>query len=294
MFKKVIWLLLVSTIVLTTFFSCGQKKERGKKEQIVTVLVDSVKKREMKQFLDLSGQLVGREEVKVFSDLPGKVASIKVVEGQYVTKDTVIAYIDRSQVGMDYALAPVRSPISGYILSIYVVQGQLVAAGSVPIASVGNLNNMDVVISVPEKYLKDIKIGQKLYLKVNTYPDINFEGDIYRRDLSVDPVSRTLTVRGRIYNPQGKLFSGMYGDVSILLRYEPSIIVIPASAIVRINDEDGVYVNENNVARFRKIKIAFSYKDNVAIKEGLKEGEEIVIFGREFLKDGTPINPVKE
>ncbi len=293
MFKRMLVLMIVLTMVLTLFYSCG-KKQREFKRDSVTVLVDSVKRKEMSQYLDLSGQIVGREEVKIFSELPGKIASIKVVEGQYVTKDTIVAYLDRSQVGMDYALAPVRSPISGYILSIYVVPGQLVAAGSVPIASVGNLNNMDVVISIPEKYLKDVRIGQKLYLKVNTYPDEVFEGDIYRQDLAVDPVSRTLTVRGRIYNPKGKLFSGMYADVSILLKKEPSIIVIPSSALVKIEDEYYVFVNENNIAKLRKVRIGFNYKENVAIREGLNEGEEIVVFGREFLKDGTPINPVKE
>ncbi|MGC8766014.1 MAG: efflux RND transporter periplasmic adaptor subunit [Brevinematia bacterium] len=293
--RKSLTLLLLLVFVVLAFYSCGQKKGKWGKEQVVSVLVDSVKKKEMKQFLDLTGQLVGREEVKVFSDLPGRVASIRVVEGQYVAKDTVIAYVDRSQPGVEYALAPVKSPISGYVLSIYVVPGQLVSAGTVAIASVGNINNMDVIISVPERYVKDIKIGQKIYLKVTAYPDEIFEGEIYRKDMAVDPVSRTLTVRGKIYQSKGKLFSGMYGDVSILLREEPSIVVVPMSAIIKTEDNEfAVYVNENKKAVVRKVKIAFTYKENAAILEGLREGEEIVTFGREFLKDGTPINPLKE
>jgi multidrug efflux pump subunit AcrA (membrane-fusion protein) len=296
MLKKSQILILLFVILITGIYSCGQKKgKRFGKEEAVSVLVETVKKREAKQFLDLTGQLVGREEVKVFSDLPGRVASIRVIEGQYVTKDSVIAYIDRSQVGMEYALAPVKSPISGYILSIYVVPGQLVAAGSVPIASVGNIQNMDVIISVPEKYISDIKIGQKLFVKVSAYPDEIFEGEIYRKDLAIDPVSRTLTVRGKIYQSKGKLFSGMYVDVSILLREESSIIVVPMSALVKTEDNEyAVYVNENNRAILRKVKVAFTYKDNAAISDGLKSGEEIVTFGREFLKDGSPINPLRE
>jgi len=295
MYKKGIFVSILIVIMITMFFSCGKKTGKWGKEQVVSVLVDTVKKKEMKKFLDLTGQIVGREEVKVYSDLPGKVSSIRVTEGQYVAKDTIIAYIDRSQVGMEYALAPVRSSISGYVLSIYVVPGQLVAAGTVPIVSVGNINNMDVVISVPEKYISDVKIGQKFFVKVTPYPKETFEGEIYRKDLAIDPVSRTLTVRGKINNSSGKLFSGMYADVSILLRSEASIVVIPLSAVIKTADnEDAVYVNENNKAVVRKVKIAFSYKDNAAIVEGLKEGEEIVIFGREFLKDGVPINPIRE
>lgn len=293
--KRLLFFLVTFLLLGGIFYSCGNKKEGRKKDEVVSVLVGSVKKREMKKFLDLTGQLVGREEVKVFSDLPGKVASIKVKEGQYILKDGIIAYIDRSQVGMEYALAPVKSPISGYILSIYVVPGQLVAAGSVPIASVGNLKNMDVVISVPERYINEVNIGQKVYLKVSAYPDRVFEGEIYRRDLAVDPLSRTLTVRAAISNPEGKLFSGMYGDVSILLRHEKSIIVIPTSALIKTEDgDDAVYINENNRAVVRKVKVAFTYKDEAAISDGLKEGEEIVTFGREFLKNGTPINPLRE
>ncbi len=295
MSKKPILIIFILVVLIPGLYSCGQKKRKWGKEQTVSVLVDTVKKKEMKKFLDLTGQLVGREEVKVFSDLPGKLASIRVTEGQYVAKDMIIAYIDRSQPGMEFALAPVRSPISGYVLSVYVVAGQLVSAGTIPIASVGNINNMDVIISVPEKYISEINIGQKFYVKVTAYPDEIFEGEIYRKDLAIDPVSRTLTVRGKIYNTKGRLFSGMYADVSILLRSESSIIVVPMSAIIKTeNNEDGVYINDKNKAVIRKVKIAFTYKDNAAIAEGLSEGEEIITFGREFLKDGTPINPIRE
>ncbi|MCX7882757.1 MAG: efflux RND transporter periplasmic adaptor subunit [Brevinematales bacterium] len=296
MISKHYHLLIISLIMLSISLVTGCGRNRQPREQeAITVLVQKAKVQPFQQFIDLNGQIAGRNEVKVYADVSGKIAQILVKEGSYVSKGAVIAYIDRAQVGAEYALAPVKAPISGYITAVSVVLGQMISPGTVPVASIGSLTEMDVLISLPERFVQQVEIGQTTYIKVAAYPNERFVATIYRKDLAVDPTSRTLTVRAQIQNPGGKLLSGMFADVSILVRESSKSIVIPASALVELeNNRQAVYIHQNNVARLRPVKVAFAYKDQVAIQEGLNVGEEVVIYGKEFLKDGTPIYPVEE
>ncbi|URA09272.1 efflux RND transporter periplasmic adaptor subunit [Thermospira aquatica] len=288
---------VMSTILLMAglLSGCFSRGKKAREEEAITVLIQKAKVQSFQQFIDLNGQIAGRNEVKVYADVSGKIAQILVKEGSYVSKGSVIAYIDRAQVGADYALAPVKAPISGYVTSVSVVLGQMISPGTVPVASIGSLTEMDVIISLPERFVRDVEIGQTVYLKVAAYPDERFTATIYRKDLAVDPTSRTLTVRAQIQDPRGKLLSGMFADVSILVRESSKSIVIPSSALVELeNGKQAVYVNQDNVAKIRPVSVAFGYKDKVAIQQGLNPGEEVIIYGKEFLKDGTPIYPVEE
>jgi len=287
-------LLVVMLMVVVPTTGCSRKRKEIARDT-VTVLVQKAKVEPFQQFIDLNGQIAGRNEVKVYADVSGRIASVVVKEGAYVSKGSVIAYIDRAQVGAEYVLAPVKAPISGYITAVSVVPGQMISPGTFPVASIGSLTEMDVIISLPERYVQEVQIGQTVYLKVSAYPKEKFVATVYRKDLAVDPTSRTLTVRAQIQNPQGKLLSGMFADVSILVRESSRSIVIPARALIDIgNGKQAVFVNQGNVARLRSVIVAFGYKDKVAIQDGLNKDEEVVIYGKEFLKDGTPINPVEE
>jgi multidrug efflux pump subunit AcrA (membrane-fusion protein) len=287
-------LFTVMSLVGILVSGCAGKKQ-ARQQEAITVLVQKAKVQPFQQFIDLNGQIAGRNEVKVYADVSGKIAQILVREGSYVSKGSIIAYIDRAQVGAEYALAPVKAPISGYITSVSVVLGQMISPGTIPIASIGSLTEMDVLISLPERFVQQVQIGQTVYIKVAAYPNERFVATIYRKDLAVDPTSRTLTIRAQIQNPEGKLLSGMFADVSILVRESSRSIVIPASALVELeNGRQAIYINQDNIARLRPVKVAFSYKDKVAIQEGLNAGEEVIIYGKEFLKEGTPIYPVEE
>ncbi len=288
--------LMSAMLVIMGFLSgCSSRGKKVRQQEAVTVLIQKAKIQPFQQFIDLNGQIAGRNEVKVYADVSGKIAQILVREGSYVSKGSVIAYIDRAQVGADYALAPVKAPISGYVTAVSVVLGQMISPGTIPIASIGSLTEMDVIISLPERFVRDVEIGQTVYLKVAAYPGERFTATIYRKDLAVDPMSRTLTVRAQIQNPGGKLLSGMFADVSILVRESGRSVVIPSSALIELeNGKQAVYVNQDNVARLRPVTVAFGYKDRVAIQQGLNPGEEVIIYGKEFLKDGTPIYPVEE
>jgi len=292
--KKYLSLIIVG-IILIFISSCGiNKSKKNKEENTITVLVKSATKDNLDLYLDLYGTLESQNEVQVFSDVPGKVAKIVKLEGERVSKQDIILYIDRSQIGLNYELAPVRSPVSGYVTSLLVNPGQQIAP-SFPVAKVGDITVIECLIRVPEPQANLVKIGQKVLIKSPNNSSKIFNGIIYRKDLSVDPLSRTLLVRARFSNPTRELLSGMYVNVSILIDNAQNVFVLPNTAFFEEDGASFVFVaTTNNIAKKREVKKIFSYKDKVAISDGISEGEKVVIFGREFLKDGSKINPIEE
>nr|WP_142950330.1 efflux RND transporter periplasmic adaptor subunit [Brachyspira hampsonii] len=308
-------IIILSIVLILSFLSASCKKsavDLKKKENPISVLVAAPIKQHLEEYLDLSAEIKAIKEVEISSDVPGKIASILKYEGSFVNKGDTIALIDRFVIGANYAYAPARTPISGYVTTTYMAAGASIAA-STPIANVADISQLEVEIQVPERSISGIELGQKVIIRVPSAPNKEIEAEITKRDYAVNPSTRTLMVKALIDNKDRLLLPGMFSDVSILLNSADNVFVIPNSAM--FSDDLGknyIYVvkednsnnppsevqaaNSTNVqyrAYTREVNVLFTSKDKVALSGGLEEGEEVVMFGREFLKNGSLVNRIE-
>ncbi len=312
---KRISITILSVILILSIFSVSCKKSQAdlkKKENPISVLVASPIKQPLDEYLDLSAEIKAIKEVEISSDVPGKIANILKYEGSFVNKGDTIALIDRFVIGANYAYAPARTPIAGYVTTTYMAVGASIAAAT-PIANVADISQLEVEIQVPERSIAGIELGQKVLIRVPSAPNKEIEATITKRDYAVNPSTRTLMVKALIDNKDRLLLPGMFSDVSILLNSADNVFVIPNSAM--FSDDLGknyIYVvkedNSNNPpseanvssssnakyrAYTREVNVLFTSKDKVALSGGLEEGEEVVMFGREFLKNGSLVNRIE-
>ncbi|WP_242004979.1 efflux RND transporter periplasmic adaptor subunit [Brachyspira pilosicoli] len=313
LYRKII--LILSTILIIAAFSisCKKQVDLKKKENPISVLVAAPVRQSLEEYLELSAEIKAIKEVEISSDVPGKIANILKYEGSFVKKGDTIALIDRFVIGANYAYAPARTPISGYVTTTYMAVGASIAAAT-PIANVADISKLEVEIQVPERSIAGIELGQKVLIRIPSSPNKEVEATITKKDYAVNPATRTLMVKALIDNKDRLFLPGMFSDVSILLNSANNIFVIPNSAT--FSDDLGknyIYVVkednsqnpplEGNVATdntnkqyrayIREIDILFRSKDKVALSGGLEDGEEVVMFGREFLKDGSLVNRIE-
>ena len=308
-------IIILSIVLILSILYVSCKKaavDLRKKENPISVLVAAPIKQPLEEYLDLSAEIKAIKEVEISSDVPGKIANILKYEGSFVNKGDTIALIDRFVIGANYAYAPARTPISGYVTTTYMAVGASIAA-STPIANVADISQLEVEIQVPERSIAGIELGQKVIIRVPSAPNKEIESIITKRDYAVNPSTRTLMVKALIDNKERLLLPGMFSDVSILLNSADNVFVIPNSAM--FSDDLGknyIYVvkedtsnnppsevqaaNSTNVkyrAYTREVNVLFTSKDKVALSGGLEEGEEVVMFGREFLKNGSLVNRIE-
>lgn len=297
-------------LLILLFASCKKQENLQRKENPISVLVAAPIKQSLNEYLDLSAEIKAIKEVEISSDVPGKIANILKYEGSFVKKGETIALIDRFVIGANYAYAPARTPIAGYVTTTYMAVGASIAA-STPIANVADISQLEIEIQVPERSITGIELGQKVFIRVPSSPNKEIEAKITKRDYAVNPSTRTLMVKALIDNKDRLLLPGMFSDVSILLNSADNVFVIPNSAIfsddtgkdyIFIVKEDSTVprdgnITDNNDSQFRaykrEVNILFTSKDKVALSGGLEEGEEVVMFGREFLKDGSLITRIE-
>ena len=133
-----------------------------------------------------------------------------------VTKGQTLLQIDPSRPGMIYSNSPVNSPISGTVTNLPFKIGETINVQT-PVASIGNLDDLEIIANVSEKYFSKMKKGLKVIIDVDAYKDITFTGEITELSPVVDPASRMLETKITINESNLKL---LYGKNTFTINYQ--------------------------------------------------------------------------
>ena len=272
---------------------CGKKESIVKKETI-PVEVAVVQQKELKEVLEFTGDIEGKDQVQVYSKVSGKLIEYKLEEGQPVKKGDVIALVDRDVTGYTFEPAPVESTLTGIVAKTYLDKGDNITP-QIPLAVVADVDEVKIKIEVTEVDYPKVKVGQSSKITVDAYPDKEFTGILSKFSALVDPNTRTATAEITIANPGHLLVPGMFARISLLVG-EHKALVVPRDAILRLPGT-GVYYCfkvEENQAKKALIELGIKENNDQEIKEGLKEGDLVILSGQGILQTGVPIEIKKK
>jgi len=285
---KKIMVIVLSGLIIT---GCQNKRET-QSENVFYVQTEKIKKRDLKNEIVIAGTLKAMDEAVIYPRTNGKLIKNLVREGDRVKKDEPVALIKKDEVGVVYEPAPVYSTIDGYIGRVYQDVGADVNPQT-PIVLVVNQDYLRLQADIPEKYLGSITLGQKIYVKVEAYPNKIFWGKIDKISPVVDKVSRTFLVEAFFDNNENLLKSGMTAETHIIISEVKNAPSIPLSAIAYRDGKPFVYIadRENNIAIEKQVVLGLKNTDWVEVRN-LKEGTEIITVGLYGIKDKAKIKIV--
>lgn len=185
----------------------------------------------------------------------------------------------------------IRAPFAGRVGLRRVSVGTLVTPGVV-ITTLDQISQMELDFSVPESYLSTIEPGQSVQARSVAFPDEVFVGKVDSIDTRIDPVTRTVNVRARLANEEGRLRPGMFMTV-VLEKNQREALVVPELAIVPEGEHQYVFVVQDDTVVQRKVAIGARIPGFVEITAGLEPGEEIVVEGTQSLRHGSTIRRVE-
>jgi len=180
---------------------------------------------------------------------------------------------------------PVRSPISGTVLTADVGVGEQVAPGQA-LFRVGDLDQVWLLIDVFESDLSRVHAGQQVVFTVEAWPGEHFSGPVDQVGDWLDPKTRSVQVRVLVENPEHKLKPNMYAQAQLSEGGGgPTGVLLPASAVVSFEGGRGVFVESPpGHFAFRAVEIQSESSDFVLLAEGLELGEALVLEGAWALK----------
>lgn len=175
-----------------------------------------------------------------------------------------------------------QAPISGFIDSLEVRNGMALAMGQT-LAIIKGINPIWLEAAIPETQIAGIKRGSKVEVTFTAYPQI-VSGKVIDILPTLDTTSRTIKVRIELPNKEAQLKSGMFASVKLSSNPQSSLIV-PEQAVIRTGTRNIVIVAHEQ-GRFESVVVQLGQSDGnkIAILEGLKVGQKVVISGQ-FLID---------
>lgn len=197
--------------------------------------------------------------------------------------DEQIAGIERD--GQVQSHVTFTAPIGGIVVEKDAREGQYVETG-MRLFTVADLSRVWVVLDAYESDLALLRNGQDVEFEAEAYPGEIFKGTLAFMDPVVDPATRTVRVRVEVANADGRLKPEMF--VRALVRAsvaeagEALPLVVPATAPLVTGPRAVVYVavpDRAGVFAGREVVLGPRAGDFYVVREGLREGEPVVVHG---------------
>jgi len=191
----------------------------------------------------------------------------------------------------------IRAPFDGRISIRQVELGQVLAPGT-PIASLQSVSPIHADFWLPQQALADLKRGQRVSLRTDTFPDARWDGGITTVNPEVDVATRNVRVRATFENGDGRLRPGMFANVEVVSADKKPTLIVPATAVLFAPYGDSVFVIEEKkdgsgastaLARQKIVRLGERRGDFVAVVSGLSAGETIVSGGAFKLRNGMAV-----
>lgn len=189
------------------------------------------------------------------------------------------------------------APFSGVIGLRNISKGALLRQGDI-VTTLDDDSQMKLDFQVPTTLLGELVQGSNIKARTPAFTDRTFEGKIVSVDSRVNPLSRAVTARALIPNPDAILKAGML----MTLNFESDLrtaLAVPEEAL--LHQGTATYVlsltptdknNEFTVAR-TKVEAGIRKASLVEIEAGLKEGDIIVVRGIQHAKPGSTVRVEK-
>lgn len=284
--------------------STSRKSASSGRSQIVTAVLGPIE-----QSIDATGSVAPENRVEIKPPVGGRVEKLLVDEGDKVKNGQVVAWIsstDRNAI-LDAARAQgpeavkkwedaykptaVFASLPGDVILRNVVVGQAVDGGTVLFAVADTLI---VNAQVDESDIGKISLGQKVRIRLDSYPELPVSGKVFDILYEGKNVSNVITYGVKVRPDKVPPFfrSQMTANVSFLIKRKEEALLVPVAAV---KDAPGgkrvvsIPAEEKGAKpETREVKTGIETDDQIEIVEGLSAGDKVLIGASRYVAQKAP------
>jgi len=173
-----------------------------------------------------------------------------------------------------------RAEIDGAVLSDDFEQGQRIEAGA-PLIGLANEQQLWVEAHLPANLSLVLGTGTQAEIVAG---DTRMMASVTQEAHTIDPLTRTRTVRLLLNNPEHRLHPGQFAEVFFRFRTEMSVLAVPETALMRGADGDWNVFVEDHPGEFEPIEVELG-RALGPLREivGIEPGSRIVTHGAFFV-----------
>ncbi len=296
----------VPGVVRAIRFESGANVRAGQ----VLVELDARVERAQLASLRARQELAGTSAARTRKLVAGGAATQAQLEADEAQLKTVSADADALQAQIEKKT--IRAPFAGKLGIRSVNLGQYLNPGTA-ITVLESQEGVYIDFTIPQQQVTRVPVGTPVRITLpGTQPPQTLLGKVAAIDPNADATTRAVKLRATVdvnaskKDSHDKLRPGMFVNVSVLLPEQTNVVFVPATAVLRAPYGNSVYIIENRkddkgqpmtgpdgkpakVARQQFVRIGTARGDFVAVDEGVKPGQEVVMLGAFKLRNGAPV-----
>ena len=183
----------------------------------------------------------------------------------------------------------ITSPISGTVDEVIIKEGEMAAPGF-PAFRVVQLSNLKVRANLSENHITSVKPNDPVTVR---FPLLNRELQLKVDAVSqvIDPNSRTFSIEIRIPQSETGIKPNMLVVLVVNNYVNQGAISVPLKSVQQNGQGQFLFVAENENGQLqasrRDVRTGLTYANRVEVLEGVKAGENVIVFGHQNLADGV-------
>jgi multidrug efflux system membrane fusion protein len=210
------------------------------------------------------------------------------------------AAIDAAALQLSYT--QIKAPISGRLGLRAVDPGNLIQANSAEgLVTITQSSPIAVVFTIPETQLQQVRsafrAGSALSVEAwDRAEQIQLtSGTLTTLDNQIDIATGTLKLKAEFANQNEELFPNQFVNVRLNVAVQSGAVTIPQDAVQYGAQGTYVYmIDDNNKAQIRLLKLGAVDNGLVAVEEGLKAGDKVVLEGLDRLRPDREVEVIQD
>jgi len=234
------------------------------------------------------------EKIETFGTAISKKSETFKIKKNDLFKDLKLKnFVKKGEVLIKLKSGDIIAPFSG-VLGYTGLTEDILISNNIVIITIDDNSTIYSDIKIPENYSGYIKKGLPVKVKIASYKDKVFEGEIDFVSSRINADTRSLLSRIKVKNKDLELISGSLLEVSVRFNLRNSLSVPDTSVMVE-GDRSYVYkINDENIANKTEVKTGLRSEKNIEIISGLSQGDIIVAEGLRKVRPQEKIKPINQ
>ena len=277
-----VFFLIIASVIIGRTMVGNHFKKKFSKRPPPGIIVTEVVQREFSEKIETFGTAISN-----------KSKTFKIKKDDLIGELKLQNFVKKGDVLIKLKSGDVFAPFDG-VLGYTGLTEDIFISDNIFIITLDDNSIIYSDIKIPENYSASIRKGLPVEVKISSYKNKIFQGEIDFVSSRINADTRSLLSRIKVNNDNLELISGSLLEVSVKFNLRDSLSVPDTSVIIE-GDKSFVYkVNKDNIANKTQVKIGLRGNKSIEIISGLNNGDIIVAEGLKKVRPRGKIKPINK
>ena len=277
-----VFFLIIAIVIIGRTMVGNHFKKKFSKRPPPGIIVTEVVKKEFSEKIETFGTAISK-----------KSKTFKIKKDDLFEDLNLKSFVKKGETLIELKSGNIIAPFSG-VLGYTGLTEDILVSNNIVIITLDDNSVIYSDIKIPENYSASIKKGLPVEVKLTSYKDEIFTGEIDFVSSRINADTRSLLSRIKVENEDLELISGSLLEVGVKFDLRNSLSV-PDTSVMIEGDKSYVYkINKENIANKTEIKTGIRTDKSIEIISGLTKGDIIVAEGLKKVRPRGKIKPIKK